>query len=139
MSTVKTSNFQSLTAGSPPVFKDLNGTEIGQLAKAWVNFNGTGTTSTNQTIRASFNVSSVFKNGTGDYTVNFATAFADANYSVALGAQGNQVSRNNSYIDIFPSASAGGYIPTASALRLRGVNGANAQDDVEVATVAIFR
>lgn len=47
-------------------------------AKAWVNFDGvTGT------IRSSYNVSSVTKNGTGDYTVNFATPMADANYSMS--------------------------------------------------------
>jgi hypothetical protein len=51
-------------------------------AKAWVNFNGTGTV----TIRASFNVSSITDNGTGNYTVNFTTAMPDANYSATLGA-----------------------------------------------------
>ena len=48
-------------------------------AKAWVNFNVTGTVA----IRASYNVSSITDNGTGDYTVNFTTAMPDANYSVA--------------------------------------------------------
>jgi len=47
-------------------------------AKAWVNFNGTTSPGT---IRSSYNVSSITKNGTGDYTVNFATPMADANYS----------------------------------------------------------
>jgi hypothetical protein len=47
-------------------------------AKAWVNFNGTGTVA----IRASYNVSSITDNGTGDYTINFTNALADANYSV---------------------------------------------------------
>jgi len=47
-------------------------------ARAWVNFNGTGTVA----IRASGNVSSITDNGTGDYTVNFTTAMPDANYSV---------------------------------------------------------
>ena len=47
-------------------------------AKAWVNFNGTGTVA----IRSSYNVSSITDNGTGDYTVNFTTALADANYSL---------------------------------------------------------
>ena len=47
-------------------------------AKAWVNFNGTGTVA----IRASFNVSSVTDNGTGDYTVNYTTAMTDANYAI---------------------------------------------------------
>ena len=35
------------------------------------------------TIRSSYNVSSITKNGTGDYTVNFATAMVDVNYSVS--------------------------------------------------------
>jgi hypothetical protein len=47
-------------------------------AKAWVNFNGTGTVA----IRDSFNVSSITDNGTGDYTVNLTTTMLDANYAV---------------------------------------------------------
>lgn len=49
------------------------------IAKAWVNFNGTGTIA----INASYNVTSLTDNGTGDYTVNFTTALGDANYSMA--------------------------------------------------------
>jgi hypothetical protein len=60
----------------------LGTNEQKQIAKAWVNFNGTGTIGQAQTIRSSYNVSSVTKNGTGDYTINFTTAMADANYSV---------------------------------------------------------
>lgn len=48
-------------------------------ARAWVNFNGLSTVA----IRASGNVSSITDNGTGDYTVNFTSALADANYSVS--------------------------------------------------------
>ena len=48
-------------------------------AKVWVEFTGTGTV----TIRKSFNVSSITDNGTGDYTVNFTTAFSTADYSFA--------------------------------------------------------
>jgi hypothetical protein len=44
---------------------------------AWVNFNGTGTIA----IRANFNTASLTDNGTGDYTVNFATALSDSNYA----------------------------------------------------------
>lgn len=77
---------QGSTANTPPVFKDGNGTTIGTLCRAWVNFNGTGTVA----IRASFNVSSITDNGTGDYTVNFTTALPDANYSsVATAATDN--------------------------------------------------
>jgi hypothetical protein len=71
---------QGSTANTPPVFKDGNGTTIGTLCRAWVNFNGTGTVA----IRASFNVSSITDNGTGDYTINFTNAMPDANYSAQL-------------------------------------------------------
>lgn len=57
-------------------------------AKAWVNFNGTTSPGT---IRSQYNVSSVTKNGTGDYTINFTTALTDANYSAVAtaGTAGN--------------------------------------------------
>tara|TARA_B110000977_G_scaffold137417_1_gene174542 strand:+ start:30 stop:506 length:477 start_codon:yes stop_codon:yes gene_type:complete len=45
-------------------------------AKAWVNFNGTGTVA----IRASFNISSITDSGVGDYTISFTSAMQDANY-----------------------------------------------------------
>jgi hypothetical protein len=54
--------------GSAPVY----------ACRAWVNFNGIGTVA----IRESGNVSSITDNGAGDYTVNFTTALADANYAV---------------------------------------------------------
>jgi hypothetical protein len=52
-------------------------------ARAWVNFNGTGTVA----IRASGNVSSITDNGTGDYTVNFTTAMSDANYAAVASSR----------------------------------------------------
>ena len=61
-----------------------NTLHAGWLCRAWVNFDGTGTFSPNPSttkIRASANVSSITKNGTGDYTVNFGTAMPDANYT----------------------------------------------------------
>lgn len=78
MSTVRT-NTLSNAAGSASVPVD---TVISGSAKAWVNFNGTGTVA----IRAAFNVSSITDNGTGDYTVNFTTAMTDANYSISGSA-----------------------------------------------------
>ena len=48
------------------------------IAKAWVHYN-----MNNNTINASFNVSSVTDNGTGDCTVNFSSSMVDANYVVA--------------------------------------------------------
>tara|TARA_Y100001973_G_C5188232_1_gene329230 strand:+ start:13 stop:1059 length:1047 start_codon:yes stop_codon:yes gene_type:complete len=48
-------------------------------AKAWINFNGTGTIS----IRDSFNVSSITDNGTGITTVTLTNAMSNDDYSVA--------------------------------------------------------
>jgi hypothetical protein len=48
-------------------------------AKAWVNFDGSSAT-----IRASYNVSSVTRVTTGQYTLNFTNALADANYSAVI-------------------------------------------------------
>lgn len=51
-------------------------------ARAWVNFNGTGTVS----IRASGNVSSITDLAVGGYRVNLTNALPDTNYSVVTGA-----------------------------------------------------
>jgi hypothetical protein len=59
---------------------------------AWVNFDGTGTVA----IRASYNVSSITDNGTGDYTVNFTNALADANYSANGTNSGSGISSESS-------------------------------------------
>jgi hypothetical protein len=47
----------------------------------WVYFQG-GNGNTAGVILGSFNVSSITVNGTGDYTINFTTATANANYAV---------------------------------------------------------
>lgn len=51
-----------------------------RIAKAWVNFDGTLTGTI--TPRTNYNLSSVTKNGVGDYTLNFTSALADANYAI---------------------------------------------------------
>ena len=58
--------------------------ENARQAKAWVNFNGTGTVS----IREDFNVSSITDHGTGDYTINFTNAMSSADYCVVAGGSG---------------------------------------------------
>lgn len=62
-----------------------------RMAKAWVNFNGSGVIS----IRDSFNVSSITDNGVGNYTINFATPFANTNYCVTIFARDID---NDSYV-----------------------------------------
>ena len=50
-------------------------------AKAWVNFNGTGTAA----IRDDYNVSTIDDLGTGNYRINFSVTWANANYVNAVG------------------------------------------------------
>ena len=64
-----------------------------RMAKAWVNFNGTGTVA----IRDSYNVSSITDNGTGDYTVNFTTAMANVNFAASCFIGRNGVDGATSY------------------------------------------
>ena len=74
------------------VNSDADGVAVGtggisqaRIAKAWVNFNGSGTVA----IRTSYNVSSITDDGTGKYDVNFSTAMSDNDYSVVSDGRYN--------------------------------------------------
>lgn len=69
--------------------------------KGWVNFTGTGTV----TINASYNVTSITDNGTGDYTVNWTTAFSSANYCV--GATSSFVAGSDLFVETHTSYTTG--------------------------------
>jgi hypothetical protein len=98
------------------------------IAKAWVNFNGTGTIA----IRDSFNVSSITDNGTGDYTINMTTAMPNTNYALAgmIGGTGNAYA-----IRDFSDGTA----RTTSAFRISTANPTNvaALDPAQV-NIAVF-
>ena len=85
-------------------------------AKAWVNFNGV----TTATINASYNVSSVTRNGTGDYTVNFTNAISDANYAVGITTNSGQVTGNQVIGAIYSSGgiSSAPTLKTTTQLRI---------------------
>ena len=86
-----------------------------RIAKAWVNFNGTGTVA----IRGSYNISSITDNGTGDYTLNYSTSLGDENYAVT-GCTGNVY---NSAGTVFTSTWVASLTTalTSSATRVIGV------------------
>ena len=79
----------------------LDGTQNGSApiygARAWVNFNGTGTVA----IRDSGNVSSITDVATGVYTVNFATAMPNVNYAAALAGSSNNTTVMTTYENAF--------------------------------------
>jgi hypothetical protein len=117
-------------ASTPPTIQDSAGTEIGTFCRAWVNFNGTGTVA----IRASFNVSSITDNGTGDYTVNFTTAMVDANGSLTVTGSGNVSGAPAVY-------SSTGYVIDSSSARIGTgfVTSSQVRSDFASVTVSIFR
>jgi hypothetical protein len=102
----------------------------GMLCRAWVNFNGTSTVA----IRASYNVSSITDNGTGDYTVNFTTALVDANYSAnaTLGTTAGGGAVN-------PAVSIRGQAVTSSTYRFIAQGSTGGNYDLDTLSVAIFR
>jgi hypothetical protein len=80
-----TNNTQYLTPLRLREGVNATGTAPIYAARAWVNFDGT--TATPSTIRGSGNVSSITRNATGDYTVNFTTAMPNANYTSSIAVQ----------------------------------------------------
>jgi hypothetical protein len=97
MSTLKVTNIAGLTGSSTDVMEGL--------AKAWHNFDGTGTVAT----RDSFNISSLADNGTGVYTSTYTNAFNNTTYvsggaTMEVGSTGNNdsflsVKRDTNYTD----------------------------------------
>ena len=82
MSTLRVDTLQNRSGGDLITAKGM--------ARAWVNFNGTGTVA----IRSSLNVSSVTDLGTGNYRVNFSSAFTDTNYCLTGTASEEDLREN---------------------------------------------
>jgi hypothetical protein len=126
MSTLRVTTVTNPSGGQPT---------IAGLAKAWVNFNGTGTPA----IRASLNVSSITDNGVGDYTVNFTTAMPDGNYVwAATGGDGAGVGQTNWF------STPGGTDPTsmmlAGSLRIKNSYANNTTNiDLQYNGISVFR
>ena len=70
-------------------------TVVNGSAKAWVNFNGTGTIAA----RDSFNVASLTDNGTGDYTVTYSNNMANNTYGISVAS----IENGTNAADIFVS------------------------------------
>lgn len=116
------------STANPPTVQNTSGTEIGTFCRAWVNFNGVTTAA----IRASFNVSSVVRNSTGDYTVNFTNSLPDANYSVPVSAGGSSA---NYYAVTLDQLTA----RTASAVRIGIYYSGTGYFDSAQVNIAVFR
>jgi hypothetical protein len=102
---------------------NLSGTGI---CKAWVNYNGS-----TQTVNNSFNVSSVTRNGTGDYTINFTTAMPNTTYSFVGTVRAN----GSYYCFLSPQSSMS---KTTSALQVAVISTAATFQDTTEVNVAVF-
>lgn len=103
-----------------------DGTDYQDVIKGWISFDGSGVV----TINDSYNVSSITDNGTGDYTINWTTAFSTANYVVT-----GQAARSSgrAYVNIADTT-----LPTASSVRIETMDlGATPQDSDYVGILAI--
>lgn len=128
----------SLSANSQEIKDALNATGTAPIygVRAWVNFDatrnaagGTDSANTNRFIRASGNVASVLKNGTGDYTITFTTAMPDANYLIIFNTIANR-----------GAGVHGGYTPVAGSVRVANqIPASSAFEDVTYCDVMIIR
>jgi hypothetical protein len=107
--------------------------------RAWVNFDGTkdstgavSTANTARFIRASGNVTSVVRDGVGDYTVNFTVAMPDANYCALPDG-------SLAGVNLIAHGSATGTPQTTTAFRVQYQTTANVLIDATIACVTIFR
>ena len=114
---------------APAALSTASGSAPSYSARAWVNFNGTGTVA----IRGSANVSSITDlGGSGLYAINFSAALSDANYAVAVG--GSQ--------DGFTSSAAHGigvYGISTSSVSVACRSESNTYVDFQFVTAVILR
>ena len=89
MSTLKVTNIQDTSGGSASTSAEI---QKGRC-KAFVFFDESATIFQSSSTNQAFNVSSVTDNGSSEYTINFATAFADAFYMPVVQCSQNDDGR----------------------------------------------
>ena len=125
------------TAGNLKFDSGYGSVATGYGCRAWVNFNGTSTVA----IRDSGNVSSVTDNGTGDYTINFAIAMPDANYSSSLATTTYTAGNDVIHAHILGTSTGGATTQTTTQLRFTTGNTSSATVKFDMALIcaSIFR
>jgi hypothetical protein len=107
-------------------------TQTPGMAKAWVNWNGANANGTNSPIAGSYNISSVYKNGNGDYTINFSNAISGFAWS---GSTGGATATDQSLRGLWEVNRT----TTSLRVRVQAVNsGAQAPESNGVNSVIIF-
>ena len=100
-------------------------------AKAWVSWNGsTGA------IRASYNVTSITKNSTGNFTANFTNAFADTSYSFVCGVYNDGAVGSGANFQIVAAPSG---VTTSSLRVISGCPSNGGSYDSIYSCISVFR
>ena len=108
MSEIRTDTI-SAANGTDPVTLTMQ-----SAAKAWVNFNGSGTVA----IRDSQGVSGLVDNGTGDYTSNFTSSFSAVDYTGTTSSSWDTVT--SGVLNFSRAVGSSGY-STTSLFRMQNV------------------
>ena len=118
MSTLKVDTLLNAAGNQSPI-------SVPGAAKAWVNFNGTGSSAT---IRDSFNVDSVTDNAIGDYTITLTNALGNSDYCIQVCAtdDGSAAGQTDGYAYGSWLRGANSAVLTASSARIQLGHPANA-------------
>ena len=121
------------------VNSDADGVAIGtggisqaRIAKAWCNWDQTGTIA----IRSSYNISSISDLGTGRTDVNFSTAMADTNYTALV--YGNHSSSASAYTNFSEEQSYGLVLRTVNDIEVTHYKAGTGYIDSKQADLIIF-
>jgi hypothetical protein len=132
MSTLRVNNITDYSGGDT----NLN---VPNTAKAWVNFNGTGTVA----IRADFNVESITDEGTGDYRILFTNNLVDNDYAVVISStvrnNATEVLQNGIRSSAADWVSGENAMSNSSVRILNRASSGAGDIDIDVVCVAIFR
>jgi hypothetical protein len=131
MSTLRTNTLSNVAGTSSTAIENA----IHGSAKAWVNFNGTGTVA----IRTSYNVSSITDNGVGLFTINFTSSLSTADYSTVVSVSPNYGS-DYGFANLYVSAISGApeLAPATSSFRISVYGRSTTQYDPKYACAAVF-
>lgn len=128
MSTVKADNFTWKTGETSAQYTpSITGEQLVRgVARGWINF---GYPSSVLTTRASFNFSSVIRNGVGDYTLSYTNAFYLSNHACIVGGCGDASSEG--------AWNTSSNAPTTNTNRIRCFSSAGSGQDQTAITAAV--
>jgi len=125
----------ALTGVVPDKLSTASGSAPSYSARAWVNFNGTGTVA----IRSSGNVSSITDRGLGYYQVNYTTAMPDANYAAIASPSGQYGTNMGGQTGMYTTNSNTEFAPLTTSCRFVFNNYSSNNYDATYVNFVVFK